>query len=39
MSANFEAKKVIVEEIKEYVGDDGIVLTTKAQNYGHILTK
>ena len=29
----------IVEEIKDYVGDDGIVITTKAQNHGHILTK
>ena len=31
--------KHIVEEIKDYVGDDGIVITTKAQNHGHILTK
>ena len=29
----------IVQEIKDYVGDDGIVMTTKAQNHGHILTK
>ena len=34
-----ETNKHIVEEIKEYVGDDGIVMTTKAQNHGHILTK
>ena len=34
-----ESNKHIVEEIKEYVGDDGIVMTTKAQNHGHILTK
>lgn len=34
-----KTNKHIVEEIKEYVGDDGIVLTTKAQNHGHILTK
>lgn len=31
--------KHIVEEIKDYVGDDGIVITTKAQNHGHILKK
>lgn len=29
----------IVEEIREYVGDDGIVFTTKAQNSGHELIK
>ena len=29
----------IVQEIKDYVGDDGIVITTKAQNHGHILKK
>ena len=34
-----ETNKHIVEEIEEYVGDDGIVMTTKAQNHGHILTK
>ena len=34
-----KTNKHIVEEIKEYVGDDGIVITTKAQNHGHILTK
>ena len=34
-----ESNKHIVEEIKEYVGDDGIVMTTKAQNHGHVLTK
>ena len=34
-----ETNKHIVDEIKEYVGDDGIVITTKAQNHGHILTK
>ena len=31
--------KHIVEEIKEYVGNRGIVLTTKAQNYGHEIQK
>lgn len=31
--------KHIVEEIKEYVGSRGIVLTTKAQNYGHEIQK
>jgi beta-ribofuranosylaminobenzene 5'-phosphate synthase len=34
-----ESNKHIVDEIKDYVGDDGIVITTKAQNRGHILTK
>lgn len=34
-----ETNKHIVDEIKDYVGDDGIVITTKAQNHGHILTK
>ena len=34
-----KTNKHIVEEIKEYVGDDGIVITTKAQNHGHVLTK
>ena len=34
-----KTNKHIVEEIKEYVGDDGIVITTNAQNHGHILTK
>lgn len=34
-----KTNKHIVEEIKDYVGDDGIVITTKAQNHGHILTK
>lgn len=34
-----KTNKHIVDEIKEYVGDDGIVITTKAQNHGHILTK
>ncbi|WP_407422164.1 beta-ribofuranosylaminobenzene 5'-phosphate synthase [Methanobrevibacter sp.] len=29
----------IVQEIKDYVGDDGIVITTKAQNHGHVITK
>ena len=31
--------KHIVEEIKDYVGDEGIVFTTKAQNSGHELIK
>lgn len=31
--------KHIVEEIKEYVGSEGIVFTTKAQNSGHELIK
>ena len=34
-----ETNKHIVQEIKDYVGDDGIVITTKAQNHGHVLTK
>lgn len=34
-----ESNKHIVDEIKDYVGDDGIVMTTKAQNHGHVLTK
>ena len=34
-----ETNKHIVQEIKDYVGNDGIVITTKAQNHGHILTK
>ena len=34
-----KTNKHIVDEIKEYVGNDGIVITTKAQNHGHILTK
>lgn len=29
----------IVDEIRDYVGDDGIVFTTKAQNSGHELIK
>ena len=31
--------KDIVEKVKEYVGDKGIVYTTKAQNYGHEIIK
>ncbi len=31
--------KHIVKEIKEYVGDNGIVITTKAQNHGHEIQK
>lgn len=31
--------KHIVEEIREYVGSDGIVYTTKAQNSGYEITK
>ena len=34
-----ETNKHIVNEIKDYVGDDGIVITTKAQNHGHVLKK
>lgn len=34
-----KTNKHIVDEIKDYVGDDGIVITTKAQNHGHVLTK
>ena len=34
-----KTNKHIVQEIKDYVGDDGIVITTKAQNHGHVLTK
>ena len=34
-----ETNKHIVQEIKDYVGDDGIVITTKAQNHGHVITK
>ena len=34
-----KTNKHIVDEIKEYVGDDGIVFTTKAQNHGHELLK
>ncbi|MDO5848297.1 MAG: beta-ribofuranosylaminobenzene 5'-phosphate synthase [Methanobrevibacter sp.] len=31
--------KYIVDEMKEYVGDDGIVFTTKAKNSGHEIIK
>lgn len=31
--------KHIVDEIRDYVGDDGVVFTTKAQNSGHELIK
>lgn len=31
--------KHIVEEIREYVGSDGVVFTTKAQNSGHEIIK
>ena len=34
-----ETNRHIVNEIKDYVGDDGIVITTKAQNHGHVLKK
>ena len=36
---NPETISRIVDEIKDYVGDRGIVITTKAQNHGHILEK
>ncbi len=34
-----DSNKHIVDEIKDYVSDNGIVITTKAQNHGHILKK